>query len=762
MNVVTIVGARPQFIKAAMISHAIARFNAKHEKLIVCEKILHTGQHFDDNMSQVFFDELQIPVPTWHLNSSGNVDEMSQRIVDVLKEEKIDYILVFGDTNSTLAGALAAEKLNIPLIHVEAGLRSFNNAMREEYNRIETDKRSQYLFCPTRKSVENLSNENIGQNIFHVGDVMYDAAIFYGQIAENKSQILVKNQLQPKSYYLATIHRAETADNVDKLQSIFAAFVQIATDECPIILPIHPRTKQVIEREKSLRELLAQNSSIRIIEPVSYIDMVALEKHALRIITDSGGVQKEAYFHKTPCITLRDETEWTETVTAGWNVLVGTDTDKIISAISHEFACNSIDEYGCGNTADVIVETLFAHRLLILTDAVTPPLWAPRMRNLAINLQKRGWQVKMMAEGLPQFPYQISEFDLQLCYYYKNQGVWMRLRWILDQLFYTKERFFQRFVEKKCNVSDFDVILCSSFNLFPLLSAQRLAKKYHKPLIVDLRDITEQWGETSSYFQHRSRLLGNLETWLKKIYEKRIIRNRNKVLKKVQGVTTVSPWHANFLSKFHSYTKLIYNGFDEQIYFRQDVKSKNFTIVYTGKLYEQSIRNPELLFEALHDLQNPEICVNWYIGKNGREWVEKMAKKYGVESQMRYYDYVPNAQIPTLLHESSIVLVLTNKETEQGPHGIMTTKFFEALGVEKPVLCVRSDEACLAQAIAETNAGIAAKTVEEVKQFILEKYAEWQKNGFTHQAVNQKEKQKFSRQKQAEEFERILLSNLKK
>ncbi len=357
MQIVTIVGARPQFIKAAMISHAIATYNACHTDQIH-ERILHTGQHFDANMSEQFFQELHIPHPTWNLGCTGNVAEMQQAIVATIQHETVDYIVVYGDTNSTLAGALAAEQLQIPLIHIEAGLRSYNRQMREEYNRIETDKRSTLLFCPTHTAVENLRKENITQDVYHVGDVMYDAALHYKTLAAQQTDIITRLHLQPKSFYLVTIHRAETTDDCTKLQAIFHAFVQIATADCPIVFPIHPRTQHTIHAHPELEELLAKNKHIHLLDPIGYLDMVQLETNAISILTDSGGVQKEAYFHQTPCITLREETEWEETVQAGWNILVGTSTQQIIAAMQHRFKQQPIHEYGTGQAATQIIHII--------------------------------------------------------------------------------------------------------------------------------------------------------------------------------------------------------------------------------------------------------------------------------------------------------------------------------------------------------------------------------------------------------------------
>lgn len=366
MKIITIVGARPQFVKAAMVSRAIQKHNNKFGKKTIEEIIIHTGQHYDNNMSRIFFDQMKIPHPKYNLAvGSGTHGETTGRMLagieEILFEEKPDWVLVYGDTNSTLAGALAASKLHIPVAHVEAGLRSFNRKMPEEINRIITDHVSSLLLCPTITAVNNLRNEGITNGVHHVGDVMYDAALIFGEIADKNSTILDNLNIKSKSYYLATIHRAENTDNYDRLRSIFFAFVDLATEKCPIIMPLHPRTIACIERE-DLKELIISNPSLRMIEPVSFIDMVMLEKHAKVILTDSGGVQKEAYFHRIPCVTLRDETEWVETVLAGCNTIVGVSIDFIITTVKEAEKCIILKEYppvfGKGDTAETICRVL--------------------------------------------------------------------------------------------------------------------------------------------------------------------------------------------------------------------------------------------------------------------------------------------------------------------------------------------------------------------------------------------------------------------
>ncbi len=319
MKIVTVVGARPQFIKAAALSRVLRQ---QHNEILV-----HTGQHYDDNMSAVFFAELDIPAPDVNLQiGSGShgtqTGAMLTGIETVLLAERPDRVLVYGDTNSTLAGALAAAKLHIPVAHVEAGLRSFNRAMPEEINRVVTDHLSDVLLCPGQTAVDNLTAEGITRDVHLVGDVMADALIVASERAMTHSAILTRLELTEQSYVLATVHRAENTDDPLRLHNILTAFLD--SNEL-IIFPVHPRTRKRINE----LDLSLQQSNLRLIEPVGYLDMVQLEQSARMILTDSGGVQKEPYWLGVPCVTLRDETEWIETVQAGWNVLVGADQERI-------------------------------------------------------------------------------------------------------------------------------------------------------------------------------------------------------------------------------------------------------------------------------------------------------------------------------------------------------------------------------------------------------------------------------------------------
>jgi len=399
MKIVTIVGARPQFIKAAPVSRAIEKHNLEVGSPRIDEVLLHTGQHYDSNMSQIFFDELQIRKPDYNLEvGSGRhgqmTGEMLARIESVLLKEKPAWVLVYGDTNSTLAGALGAAKLQIAVAHVEAGLRSFNRRMPEEINRVLVDHISTLLFCPTQKAVENLQAESIvnsddasakphssskdnlissndsledsaskplslrhkvPRKVLLVGDVMHDAFLFNKELAINKSEVVAGLGLRPGSYYLATVHREENTDDLARLSSIFFAFNKLANAESPVIIPVHPRIKKSLERQEIG---LLTNPSVKLIPPVSYLDMIALEVHARTILTDSGGMQKEAYFAGVPCVTLRDETEWVETIEAGWNVLAGCNWEKIVSFTNEARVSNKQLDYGDGCTAERIVQVM--------------------------------------------------------------------------------------------------------------------------------------------------------------------------------------------------------------------------------------------------------------------------------------------------------------------------------------------------------------------------------------------------------------------
>lgn len=339
MKVATIVGARPQFVKASPVSRAVSEWNRSHPVAQIDEVIIHTGQHFDHNMSQAFFTDLNIPEPRYNLGiAGGSHGEMTGRMLAeieaVLMRESPEFVLVYGDTNSTLAGALAAVKLHIPVAHVEAGLRSFNMRMPEEVNRILADRVSTLLFCPTRTAVANLAAEGMTMGVHEVGDVMFDAVLQFADAARRQSSVLERNGLGGgRPFVLATCHRAENTEDLSRLAAILDALCRIGRESI-VVLPLHPRTRKAIE----LGGLLPRPNGILLIEPQPFLDMLNLEQHAQVIVTDSGGVQKEAYFFGVPCVTIREETEWVETVQLGANVLTGVNSERIVAAFS---ACAS-------------------------------------------------------------------------------------------------------------------------------------------------------------------------------------------------------------------------------------------------------------------------------------------------------------------------------------------------------------------------------------------------------------------------------------
>lgn len=359
-KIITVVGARPQFIKAAAVSRVLRQppFADFMEEILI-----HTGQHYDANMSDVFFEEMDIPRPAYNLDIGGSLHgkmtgQMLAALEDIYLEWKPDAVLVYGDTNSTLAGALAASKLNIPVAHVEAGLRSYWMRMPEEQNRVLTDHISTWLFCPTDTSVQNLHKEGIQKGIHRVGDVMFDAGLYYLEKLDDEHKRGIQRPLGwplplPEQFILATIHRAENTDEVTRLKGILEGLGRLPLQ---VIWPVHPRTAKVL-RSNNLS--LPQN--LQLVDPVGYFDMLTLERKAQMIITDSGGVQKEAYFMQKPCITLRDQTEWVETVEDGWNLLAGTDPERIQAAFERFIQSppqNQHKHYGEGDAARKIAEIL--------------------------------------------------------------------------------------------------------------------------------------------------------------------------------------------------------------------------------------------------------------------------------------------------------------------------------------------------------------------------------------------------------------------
>jgi UDP-GlcNAc3NAcA epimerase len=358
MKLLTIVGARPQFVKAAALSRALKEFPE------ITEVIIHTGQHYDEKMSDIFFTEMEIPKPSYSLGVGGCAQgamtgRMLEKIEEILVAEKPDCVLVFGDTNSTLAGALAAVKLHIPIAHVEAGLRSFNRKMPEEINRVLTDQCSTLLFTPSESACKNLRREGILEaNIFVSGDIMLDAITYYSQKAQQISTI--RHDLNLDNYVLATVHRAENTDSPKDLEGIMKGLSQIAS-HTPVIFPLHPRTEQAFKSHLSHLKFPEQ---LRFIPPVGYFDMLSLQKGSKAILTDSGGIQKEAYWFSKPCITLRNETEWEELVEEGYNTLTGSCPEKIVQAFqesqSGRFPSHK-NLYGDGHAAKFILKTILNH-----------------------------------------------------------------------------------------------------------------------------------------------------------------------------------------------------------------------------------------------------------------------------------------------------------------------------------------------------------------------------------------------------------------
>ncbi len=375
LNIITIIGARPQIIKAAALSRIIhTEFNNS-----IREEILHTGQHYDHNMSQIFFEEMNIPKPDYQLNINTELQgdqcaQMISGIEKILLAKKPDIVIVYGDTNSTLAAAIVANKLQIPIAHIEAGLRSYNKNMPEELNRIYCDFASTLLFCPTELAIDNLKKENISHSttsafninnkaVYLSGDIMYDNALYYSKIAENKSEIINQLELKTARYLLCTIHRNYNTDNSERLCSIFNGLSSISKQyNIEIILPIHPRTANIISKNIQLQQMLSNNKLLRIIDAVSYFDMIKLQQNSQMILTDSGGLQKEAYFFRKPCIILRSETEWKELLNSGNAIIADANSDLILKAyesfIHNETNISYQPLYGDGNAARFICNIL--------------------------------------------------------------------------------------------------------------------------------------------------------------------------------------------------------------------------------------------------------------------------------------------------------------------------------------------------------------------------------------------------------------------
>lgn len=351
MKILTVAGTRPQLVKIAAVSRKLRK---EFEEVLI-----NTGQHYDYNMNGIFFDELDIPKPDYNLGvGSGphgkQTGEMMIKLEEIFEKEQPDVVLVYGDTNSTLAGALVASKRLIPLIHIEAGLRSFNKDMPEEQNRILTDHLSDLLLIPSENAKSNLSKEGIENGVFNVGDVMMDAVLYNIKLAEEKYS-LSDFELEKNEYVLGTIHRAENTNNPDKLKAILKSFAELDKE---VFLPLHPRTNKLI-KEYGFDEIVKTSNNIRIVDPISYLEMLLVEKNAYAIVTDSGGVQKEAYFAQVPCLTLRDQTEWTETIDLGWNKLIDPLNDNLADELKTIRPGQEIfDAYGNGQAADKIINKI--------------------------------------------------------------------------------------------------------------------------------------------------------------------------------------------------------------------------------------------------------------------------------------------------------------------------------------------------------------------------------------------------------------------
>lgn len=355
MKFVTVIGARPQFVKAAPLSVAL---RSRHTEILV-----HTGQHYDDNMSEVFFRELGIPPPDRYLNvGSGShgaqTAAMLVKIEQVLEEVRPDAVVIFGDTNSTVAAALAAAKLHIPVAHIEAGLRSFDRRMPEEVNRVVADHLSSWLFAPSAVSVRQLASEGIAKNVYEVGDIMADSVRMFAPLACQRSDIAKRLGVGPGKYFVATVHRASNTDDATRLSSIISGFQR---SPFPVVLPLHPRTRAALQQHGLGYMLTAGPNRVIVTDPLGYIDMLQLQQNACAVLTDSGGIQKEAYYLGVPCVTLRDETEWCETVETGWNQLVGVSPERLLAAIEKVAALKGkprLSLYGDGHAADRIVNIL--------------------------------------------------------------------------------------------------------------------------------------------------------------------------------------------------------------------------------------------------------------------------------------------------------------------------------------------------------------------------------------------------------------------
>ncbi len=397
-------------------------------------------------------------------------------------------------------------------------------------------------------------------------------------------------------------------------------------------------------------------------------------------------------------------------------------------------------------------------RILILTDPFGPPAYVPRVRMLSMLLAEKGHHVTIMTEKLPNEDFQMANVRLCQMPYFSGNRITDGWRWLTDKLWYERERQFKRYVRQQIKGEHYDVLLCSSFNLFPLPTAATIAKEMQIPLIVDLRDILEQWGG-SDYFGHRVKA-NFVYSLFRKLYEKRNIRRRNAVLKQAQVVTTISTWHTQFLRAINANTHLIYNGYDARQYTPCPQETKQFIISYTGRIYDFKLRDPKTALAALQALiaeakiDTQDLQLIWHIEPQMIEQMRTLLHEYGLLQYSTVLGFIPQKEAIQILQQSAISLLLTNHPGAQSAKGIMTTKFFEAMGTETPILCTPSDNGCLKDVIIQTNSGIASNDVEEIKAFIMDKYSEWKQNGYTHQSVVGKEV--FSRQYQANQIEQLM------
>lgn len=401
-------------------------------------------------------------------------------------------------------------------------------------------------------------------------------------------------------------------------------------------------------------------------------------------------------------------------------------------------------------------------RILIVSDGYTKPMYGPRMVQLCKYLHRRGWDITILTEQIENEPYQVADVRFLAMPYYCGKGpIRKAFRWTADKLFHWKDKMLYRFAKQEItNFTDFSIVLCSTFTLFPLQTAYRIAQENRLPLYVDLRDITEQWG-FSDPSAKRLPLPKAINEWLIKRLGENIIKQRNHILKHAKAVITISPWHRQLLQQYNPNTHLIYNGFDPETFYPSFEKTDSFVISYVGRIYNLSFRNPRTMLQAVAELCQQSLIdkavvkIVFHIESVFCDAVKAMVQEFGIQDICRVGEFVPPQVVQQILHNSAINVVLVQSETIDGSHGIMTTKFFEALGCEKPILCTPANTGCLADTIRYTNAGIATDSKEEIKQFILEKYHEWQAHGYTHQEVRNKEQ--FSREYQARQFEELFL-----